>query len=70
MRAWELHEQGWKQKDIAAALAVTEGAVRKSVQEGEDAGRRCLATSATSRGSTETESGTDGAVADLAGSGC
>lgn len=27
MRAWELHEQGWKQKDIAAALGVTEGAV-------------------------------------------
>lgn len=27
MRAWELHEQGWKQKDIAQALGVTEGAV-------------------------------------------
>ena len=27
MRAWELHEQGWKQKDIAAAFGVTEGAV-------------------------------------------
>jgi transposase len=27
MRAWELHEQGWKQKDIAAALGVSEGAV-------------------------------------------
>lgn len=27
MRAWELHEQGWKQKDIAAALGVREGAV-------------------------------------------
>jgi transposase len=27
MRAWELREQGWKQKDIAAALGVTEGAV-------------------------------------------
>ena len=27
MRAWELHEQGWKQKDIAAAMGVSEGAV-------------------------------------------
>lgn len=27
LRAWELHEQGWKQKDIADALGVTEGAV-------------------------------------------
>lgn len=27
MRAWELHEQGWKQKDIAQALGITEGAV-------------------------------------------
>ncbi len=27
MRAWELHEAGWKQKDIAAALGVSEGAV-------------------------------------------
>jgi transposase len=27
MRAWELHEMGWQQKDIATALGVTEGAV-------------------------------------------
>lgn len=27
LRAWELSEEGWKQKDIAAALGVTEGAV-------------------------------------------
>jgi transposase len=26
-RAWELHEQGWKQQDIAAALGVSKGAV-------------------------------------------
>jgi transposase len=26
-RAWELKEAGWKQRDIAAALGVTEGAV-------------------------------------------
>jgi hypothetical protein len=26
-RAWELKTQGWQQKDIAAALGVSEGAV-------------------------------------------
>lgn len=40
MRAWEWHEQGWKQKDITAALGVSEGAVRQwfkkaKAQEGE-----------------------------------
>lgn len=38
LRAWELHEQGWKQKDIAQALGVTEGAVsqwfKKAKREG------------------------------------
>ncbi len=41
MRAWELHEQGWKQKDIATALGVTEGAVsqwtKKAKTQGVDA---------------------------------
>src|SRR4029453_6845540 len=27
LRGWELAQQGWKQRDIAAALGVTEGAV-------------------------------------------
>ena len=27
MRALELHQQGWMQRDIAAALGATEGAV-------------------------------------------
>src|SRR5260370_41666661 len=27
MQAWKLHEQGWKQKEIARTLGVTEGAV-------------------------------------------
>ena len=26
-RAWELHQQGWKQRQIAEALGVTQGAV-------------------------------------------
>ena len=40
-RAWELAEKGWKQKDIAEALGVTEGAVsqwlKKAKREGVEA---------------------------------
>ncbi len=38
MQAWKLHEKGWKQRDIAEALGVTEGAVRECVEKGERAG--------------------------------
>lgn len=34
LRAWELHQQGWKQKDIAAALGVTPGAVSQWLKRG------------------------------------
>ena len=37
LRAWELHEQGWPQRKIAAALGVTQGAVSqwlRRVREG------------------------------------
>jgi transposase len=38
LRAWELKEKGWKQKDIAEALGVSKGAVsqwfKKAAQEG------------------------------------
>lgn len=41
LRAWQLYQQGWKQKDIAEALGVTEGAVsqwmRRAKQDGPDA---------------------------------
>ena len=37
-RAWELHAQGWKQKDIAAALGVTQGAVSQWVKRGREGG--------------------------------
>jgi transposase len=51
MRAWELHEQGWKQKDIAAALGVSEGAVsqwfKKAKVQGEQALRHQPAPGAT-----------------------
>src|SRR5712691_8209848 len=43
-QAWELHQQGWKQRDIAAALGVTPGAVSQwfklTREEGTDALRR------------------------------
>ena len=42
MRAWELHQQGWKQKDIAAALGVTEGAVSQWITKGKAAGPAAL----------------------------
>ena len=42
MRAWELHEQGWKQKDIAAALGVTEGAVSQWLKKGKEQGAEAL----------------------------
>lgn len=42
MRAWELHEQGWKQKDIAAALGVTEGAVSHWFKKAKTQGMEAL----------------------------
>jgi transposase len=37
-RAWELHEAGWKQKAIATALGVTQGAVSQWVKRGREGG--------------------------------
>jgi transposase len=42
MRAWELHEQGWKQKDIAAALGVSEGAVSQWFKKAKAQGVQAL----------------------------
>jgi transposase len=42
MRAWELHEHGWKQKDIASALGVTEGAVSQWVKKARTQGVNAL----------------------------
>ena len=42
IRAWELHEQGWKQKDIAAALGVTEGAVSQWFKKAKTQGVEAL----------------------------
>lgn len=41
-RAWDLHEQGWQQKDSAAALGVTQGAVRQWVKRGREGGTEAL----------------------------
>ncbi len=38
LRAWELHQQGWKQKDIAAAMGVTQGAVSQWIKRGRAGG--------------------------------
>ncbi len=38
MRAWELHEQGWWQKDIAAALGVSRAAVCQWIKRGREHG--------------------------------
>ncbi len=37
-RAWELAQQGWKQKDIAAALGVSAGAVSQWLKRGRAGG--------------------------------
>ena len=41
-RAWELHEQGWWQKDIAAALGVSRAAICQWLKRGRDGGRAAL----------------------------
>src|SRR5574341_498033 len=39
LRAWELKRKGWKQKAIAEALGVSEGAVSQWVKRAEAGGR-------------------------------
>ena len=41
-RAWELAEKGWKQKDIAEALGVTEGAVSQWLKKAKSEGVEAL----------------------------
>jgi transposase len=41
-RAWELKAQGWKQKDIATALGVSEGAVSQWLKRGQEGGVEAL----------------------------
>src|SRR3954471_2170114 len=42
MQALHLHQQGWKQRDIAAALAVTEGAVSQWLSAARGGGETAL----------------------------
>src|SRR5262245_7263650 len=41
-RAWELHQAGWWQKDIAVALGVTRGAVSQWIKRGREGGMEAL----------------------------
>jgi len=41
-RAWTLNAQGWRQKDIAAALGVSEGAVSQWLKRGREQGVEAL----------------------------
>jgi transposase len=42
LRAWQLKEQGWRQKDIAQALGVSEGAVSQWMKRGREGGEASL----------------------------
>jgi transposase len=41
-QAWELHQQGWRQKDISQALGVTEGAVSQWFKKAKEYGAEAL----------------------------
>src|SRR5215208_5979269 len=42
LRAWDLHQQGWQQKQIAIALGVSQGAVSQWIARGRAGGRDAL----------------------------
>ena len=42
LRTWDLHQQGWPQKQIAVALGVTQGAVSQSIARGRAGGPDAL----------------------------
>ena len=42
LRAWELVQQGWKQRDVAEALGVTKGAVSQWVSKAREGGTQAL----------------------------
>src|SRR4051794_22302886 len=42
LRAWELFQQGWRQRQIARALGVTEGAVSQWFSQARQAGSSTL----------------------------
>ena len=38
LRAWELHQQGWSQREIAAQLGVTQGAISQWLKRAREGG--------------------------------
>ena len=42
LRAWELYQEGWKQRDIGNALGVTQGAVSQWLKRGREGGVESL----------------------------
>ena len=42
LRAWDLHQQGWQQKQIAIALGVSQGAVSQWIARGRAGGPEAL----------------------------
>jgi transposase len=42
LRAWELKQKGWKQRDIAEALGVSDGAVSQWLKSARKHGRKAL----------------------------
>jgi transposase len=42
LRAWQLYQAGWKQKDMAKALGVTEGAVSQWMKKAKAGGVNAL----------------------------
>ena len=36
LRAWELYQEGWKQRDVGNALGVTQGAVSQWLKHGRE----------------------------------
>ena len=42
-RAWVLHQAGWRQKQIAAAMGVTKGAVSQWIKAAQEGGEAALA---------------------------
>ncbi|MBH25918.1 MAG: hypothetical protein CMH57_16040 [Myxococcales bacterium] len=42
LRAWELKQEGWRQRDIAKALGVTEGAVSQWLKRAREGGVEAL----------------------------
>lgn len=42
LRAWQLKAQGWRQKEIAQALGVSEGAISQWMKRGRDGGEQAL----------------------------